>query len=227
MSSTVEDLGRRTIPMTAIGRFPGNPRVHDEAGLDESVAEFGGQYKSILVREVDGGGLVVLAGNGTADALERAGVAEVRADVVRCDDATARKIVAADNRWGDRGGYDKALLAGLLASLDDDLVGTGYDEPFLDELLRSDVLGDQASGFLADLGDDAPPAAEPEPQPGAATGGEVPSDLVAVTWLVSAQDRTVIRKALADAQEAFGSPTTALALVALCAEYSEKRAAAG
>jgi hypothetical protein len=227
MSSTVEDLGRRAIPTAHLERFAGNPRTHDDAGLDESVDEFGGQYKSVLVRELDDGRLVVLAGNGTVDALERAGHEEIRADVIRCDDQAARKIVAADNRWGERGGYDKTLLAGLLASLDDDLVGTGYDDTFLDELLRSDVLGEQASGFLAGLGEDAPPSPESglggPPGPGDTMPG---GDLVAVTWLVTGEQWTVVRKALAEAQEEHGTQTSALALVALCAAYLEQRSAA-
>ncbi|MEU6977768.1 hypothetical protein [Streptomyces sp. NPDC046371] len=38
--------------------------------------------------------------------------------VCQCDDATARRIVLADNRTSDAGGHDEGALATLLSGLD-------------------------------------------------------------------------------------------------------------
>lgn len=55
------------VPIGDLSPFPGNPRVHDDAALDESVAA-NGQYRAVVVRRVDGFGLQILAGHGTVAA---------------------------------------------------------------------------------------------------------------------------------------------------------------
>ena len=61
----------------------------------------------------------------------------------------AARIVAADNRTADLGGYDERLLAELLGDLPD-LAGTGYTEDDLHRLV-SDLADDTTA-----TGDDAP-----------------------------------------------------------------------
>ena len=74
---------------------------------------------------------------------------------VDVDDATARRILLADNRTNDLATYDDAVLAELLTALaeDDDLLGTGWDGDDLDALLAdiaSDGDDDPGAGAVPD-----------------------------------------------------------------------------
>ena len=64
---------------------------------------------------------------------------------VDVDDTAAARIVAADNRTADLGGYDDEVLAELIQAIqagsDGDLVGSGYDDDDLDVLLA--LAGDE------------------------------------------------------------------------------------
>ena len=121
------------ILLDRISDFPGNPRIHDEAALDASVAALG-QYRPVLARRLPDGTVQLLAGHGTRDALARAGHKSAAVTLVEADDERAARIVAADNRLSDLGGYDDRLLSELLAGLPD-LDGTGYSDGDLDTLL--------------------------------------------------------------------------------------------
>jgi hypothetical protein len=111
-----------------------------------------GQYKPLTVRR-QGEALTILAGNHTYLAMlrhEESGreacqdwelandrpcqlCVDVDADdptalahLIECDDATATRINLVDNKAADEGDYDQEALAALLATLDDDLAGTGF-----------------------------------------------------------------------------------------------------
>jgi DNA modification methylase len=77
---------------------------------------------------------------------------------VDVDDATARRIMLADNRTNDLATYDDEVLAELLeaAAADDDLLGTGYDGDDLD-----DLLADFGGFNPIDDPEPGPPPAEP------------------------------------------------------------------
>lgn len=135
-------LGTFDIPADRLTTYPGNPRQGDVDAIRASVRAHG-QYRALVVRATDPAdpaqGGTVLAGNHTLAAIlaEHDDTAHhrdipptVRVEMHDVSDDTAAKIVAVDNRTGDRGGYDDRLLAELLSGLDD-LDGTGYD---LDDL---------------------------------------------------------------------------------------------
>ncbi|MBA9005976.1 hypothetical protein [Thermomonospora cellulosilytica] len=107
------------------------------------------------------GRLVVLAGNHTLQAIAAHGpgpcgmtytVGEeerpcglcggkpwepaARCEIVTCNDATARRINLVDNRSADLGTYDDTALLELIAGLDGDLIGTGYTDTDLGDLLE-------------------------------------------------------------------------------------------
>jgi len=112
-----------------------NPRRGDLPKIKASLS-VNGQYKPIVVnrgthtnrpREV-------LAGNHTLMAARDLGWPTIAACWVDVDDDQAARIVAADNRTADLGGYDDAELADLLRGLPD-LDGTGYDDEDLAALL--------------------------------------------------------------------------------------------
>lgn len=163
-------VGTERVPLEDLTQFPGNARRGNvEVVLDSLRAN--GQYKPLTVRR-HGESLTILAGNHTYLALLRHEESdrdacrdwelsndrpcqictEVDADdptalvhLIECDDDTAKRINLVDNKAADEGDYDHDALNAILASLEGDLVGTGY-EP-------SD----------ADLFTALPPAVEPPP----------------------------------------------------------------
>lgn len=165
MTTTTEPAGAtfkrlETYPLQDLTPYPGNARVGDVGMILESLTA-NGQFRPLVVREEEDGALVVLAGNHTLQAMATHGpgpcglVTRVGEDerpcalchgqdwkpaaqcaIYQCDDATARRIVLADNRTSDAGGYDEEALAELLAGMDGDLAGTGYTDTDLTDLLE-------------------------------------------------------------------------------------------
>lgn len=185
-------LRLETRPIGDLTAYPGNARRGDVGMILESLTA-NGQYRPLVVREQEDGALVVLAGNHTLAAMAahgpgpcglviRVGEEErpcalchgkewepaAQVAVYRCDDATARRIVLADNRTSDAGDYDDAALAELLESMDGDLAGTGYTDTDLEDLLQ--YLEEEAEEEPDDEEEDGQ---EEEPAPaGTATAGE-------------------------------------------------------
>lgn len=150
------------IPVESLRTFDGNPRKGDIAKIAVSLEKHG-QYRPIVVNAGTSTGRPreVLAGNHTLLAARSLGWPKIDACVVDVDDATAKSIVAADNKLADLGGYDDEALFALLDSLED-LSGTGFSESELEKLRQDlcppDVLTDP---------DEAPAApADPVSQPG-------------------------------------------------------------
>lgn len=71
-------------------------------------------------------------------AAQQVGIERVPVCWVDVDDATARRIMLADNRLGDLARYDEQKLVDLLTTANDDgLEGTGWDESDLSDLLMA------------------------------------------------------------------------------------------
>jgi hypothetical protein len=148
MTTTV---GTERVPLEDLTPFEGNARRGNVDLILDSLRA-NGQYRPLTVRRADET-LTILAGNHTYLALlrhEEDGreackdwelandrpcqlCIEVDRDdptalahLIECDDATATRINLVDNKSADDGSYDDDALAALLATLDDDLVGTGY-----------------------------------------------------------------------------------------------------
>jgi DNA modification methylase len=130
-----------TVPPGDLQPYPGNAKLHDDDGLDESL-DTNGQYRSVVARRLADGALQLLAGHGTTDAIARA-EADVRVEVIDADDEVAHRIVLADNAYGARAGYDEVALLALLdtAQAHGGFGGTGYDEDLYSELL--DKVGNE------------------------------------------------------------------------------------
>ena len=116
-----------------------NPRQGNVEEIARSL-EINGQYRPIVVNigTATGRPLEVLAGNHTLKAALKLGWQNIAATTVDVDDLAAARIVAADNRTADLGGYDDTILADLLQQLADDdmgLDGTGYTDDALEALL--------------------------------------------------------------------------------------------
>ncbi|MFB7771148.1 DNA methyltransferase [Streptomyces sp. NPDC056084] len=137
-TAAVAYLGTREIPFDQLDRFPGNPRRGDVDAIRGSLRRHG-QYRSLVVRAVDGDRYVILAGNHTSDALRAEGYDAARCEVIECNDDQARRINLADNRLAELGSYDNEALADLLSYLDGDLEGTGYSADDVADILGTDA----------------------------------------------------------------------------------------
>jgi len=165
MPTVREEIGDLAVPIDSVRPHPRNARRGAVSRLVESLAE-NGQYRPIVVRRSSG---EILAGNHTWKAAQRLGWTEIAATFVDCDDETATRILLADNRYGELGGYDNEALADLLrdvAATDDGLIGTGYTTTDLADLLAGIDTRDEAEG-LTD------PDAVPEGAPARTKPGDV------------------------------------------------------
>lgn len=149
------------IPLDELTPFPGNAKRGDVEQIRASLRK-NGQYRSLVVREIPNGPLIVLAGNHTMQALTAEGRETARCEIVLCDDDTARRINLADNRTAELGAYDNDALAELLSYLDGDYEGTGYTEEDVEALITPLEDADDLDG--AD--DTPPPPADPVTKPG-------------------------------------------------------------
>jgi hypothetical protein len=121
--------------------YPGNARRGDVTAIRESLRA-NGQYRPLLVQRSTG---FVLTGNHTMDGMEVEGWIDADVTYLDVDDDQARRIVIADNRTSDLGGYDERALLTLLREVGEDLTGTGYDTDDFDDLLASIEEADAAN----------------------------------------------------------------------------------
>jgi ParB-like chromosome segregation protein Spo0J len=109
-------------------------------------------FYGTLVAQRSTGHIVV--GNHRFMAAVAEGMETVPVHWLDCDDATARRILVADNRSSDLASYDERELAQLLESLAsaDELAGALYSADDVAELLAtSGIAGDRNVAFLDDL----------------------------------------------------------------------------
>lgn len=140
------------MPLSALQRWPRNPKAHDLGALHTSINRFG--FVAPITMDERTGKLV--AGHGRLDALQQmkasgkdapAGIeergGEWYAPVVRGvafnSDSELEAYLVADNRLTELGGWEQDALAALLSDLaaEDEalLQATGYDADDLDALL--------------------------------------------------------------------------------------------
>lgn len=149
------------IPLDELTPFPGNAKRGDVDTIRASLRR-NGQYRSLVVREIPNGPLIVLAGNHTLQALTAEGHPTARCEIVLCDDNTARRINLADNRTAELGTYDNDALTELLSYMDGDLDGTGWTQDDINHLL--DYPQDLEA--LTDPDDTPDPPTDPITKPG-------------------------------------------------------------
>ena len=140
-----------SVPVGELKPHPKNPRQGDVGAIHLSI-EANGFYGAVVAQRSTGH---VLAGNHRLLAAKQANAEEVPVMWVDVDDATALRILLADNRTNDLAGYNDEALAELLQGIMEDagtLDGTGYDGDALDQLLAD----------LGELGDQERQAAEAE-----------------------------------------------------------------
>jgi ParB-like nuclease domain len=117
---------------------PRNPRQGDVGAIHQSIAA-NGFYGAIIVQRST---QHVLAGNHRLQAALHADARTVPVLEVDCDDATALRILLADNRTNDLASYDYGILGELLreSALQGQLEGTGFDGADVDALIEYAAL---------------------------------------------------------------------------------------
>lgn len=138
--------------------YPRNARQGDVAAIAASLKAHG-QYKPVVVNIGTGTGRhnEVLAGNHTLLAFRELAQqhpddpqwANILVHWVNVDEDMAARIVVADNRTSELGGFDVAVLAELLDGMDGDLSGLGYSAADMADLAALV----QENTLPSDLGD--------------------------------------------------------------------------
>lgn len=120
----------RMIPVTDLEPHPDNPHQGDVDVIAESIAK-NGFYGTVLVQQSR---MRIIAGEHRWRGAKANGLDEVPGLIIDVDDDTATRIMLADNRTAEFGGYDDQVLSELLRGLDD-LDGTGWSDDDLNDLL--------------------------------------------------------------------------------------------
>ncbi|MER6171344.1 ParB N-terminal domain-containing protein [Streptosporangium sp. NPDC001681] len=161
MPGLVVEQTYRIVEVDHLVPHPENPHHGDTQVIAESV-KANGFYGAPLIQRST---MRILAGHHRIIAAREQGLAEVPALLLDVDDEAAVRIMLADNRTAEFGGYDDQVLADLLQSLPD-LDGTGWSDDDLTELL--DDLGG------VEVVDDQPaaPRTPPVSEPGSASSSQ-------------------------------------------------------
>jgi len=99
--------------------------------IQESLLE-NGQYRPLTVNKNNN---QILTGNHTWLAMKELGWEKCTVTYVDVDENKAKKIVLVDNRLSDVADYDNELLSKMLQDMVEDLMGTGFEQKDVDELL--------------------------------------------------------------------------------------------
>jgi ParB-like chromosome segregation protein Spo0J len=140
-----DDLKHLARPVGDLKLLPGNPRKGDVEAVKRSYERFG-QRKPIVALP-DG---TVIAGNHQLLAARALGWEEIAVVTSDDDEQTAKAFALADNRTSDLGHYDNEALAELLMEISSDLdllYDTGYDEKFLEALLKPTTITEDIEEF--------------------------------------------------------------------------------
>lgn len=125
----------KQIPLDQLSTFPGNAWKPGQVERIRESLKAHGQFRTLLVRVVKGGPDVVLAGNHTYRAMVEEQLGAARCELITCTDEDALKLNLADNKYEQEGERNRLELAGLLAQLEGDYDGTGWDPESADDLL--------------------------------------------------------------------------------------------
>jgi len=110
-----------------------NPRNGDIDAIAESILK-NGLYRPVYAQRSTG---MILAGNHTYAAAMSLGATQLPVVWLDVDDSQAKRILLADNKIADLGGYDQALLLNLLQQVSEEadaLLGTGYTERDMEQI---------------------------------------------------------------------------------------------
>jgi len=120
------------LPIDRARVHPANPKKGNTDAIGESI-EKNDFYGAMIVQKSTG---FILVGNHRYKSALEKGLTEIPAIVVDVDDATATRIMLADNRIADLGTYDESVLRMHVEerARAGDLAGTGYGEADLERM---------------------------------------------------------------------------------------------
>jgi len=132
---------------------PENPRQGDLGAIITSIKK-NGWYGTVVAQRSTGH---VLAGNHRLMAAQHLKLETVPVYWVDVDDATARRILLADNRTAELATYDNDQLVDLLTrhANANDLIGTGWDHDDVEDLIRQLEYDDKPLDDVLNPPDDA------------------------------------------------------------------------
>jgi ParB-like chromosome segregation protein Spo0J len=121
------------VPIDALLPHPKNPRKGNVDKIAESIIA-NGFYGAVIAQKSTN---IILVGNHRWRAARQTGMTSIPVMYVDVDDATATKILLADNRTSDLAVYDADELTRILKSVmvEDDLTGTGFTAQDLDKMI--------------------------------------------------------------------------------------------
>ena len=160
VNSLLRDQDYELVPIGDIQPHPKNPRQGDVNAIVASIKA--NQFYGVCVVQRSMG--FILVGNHRWMAARQCGLEQIPVVWVDCDDATALRILLADNRTNDLASYDEQMLVEMLQEIQAEvgtLGGTGYDLEALDDLLKDlDGYGETVEGLTDG---DAVPEVRPDP----------------------------------------------------------------
>lgn len=132
------------VPVGELQTHPNNPRRGDLEAIKRSI-EVNGFYGAIVANKRTG---YILAGNHRYLAARDLGYETLPVTWVDVGEREAKRILAADNKTSEMGGYDDAVLTDLLEDLRDSemLEGSGYTDDNLNSLLDA-MMKEQGSHY--------------------------------------------------------------------------------
>lgn len=128
------ELTLETVPIGELKQHPANPRAADPELIAQSLAAHG-QYRAIVISS-DG---YILAGNHTYQAALSLDYTHMQVHrlPIKHDAQQAVEIMLADNRTSDFSRYDDAMLARILATLDEEgVAASAWERGDVERLLK-------------------------------------------------------------------------------------------
>ena len=130
------------LPITDLVMNPRNPRTHPAGQIERLMASLqrDGQTKPVLARAEN---KMLIAGHGITQAATQLGWTHLAALLWDVDQATADRVMLADNRLAELSASDKDRMAQLLGEIEQgDYLATGFTDAEVEKLLSSaeDVL---------------------------------------------------------------------------------------
>lgn len=117
----------RIAALAELKQHPKNPKKGDVEAIGESIEE-NGFYGTVLAQKSTG---YILAGNHKVKAAAAHGIVELPVMFIDCDDATAERILLADNKIAALGSFDDRIVMSILEDQKKrtgSLRGTGYSD---------------------------------------------------------------------------------------------------
>lgn len=139
------DQEYEVVDVKRIQEHPQNPRLGVVEAIEDSIDQ-NGWYGAVVVQKSTG---YILAGNHRFRAAITQGAKEIPVIYRDVDDETAIRILLADNKTAELGGYDEDLLSELLSGLET-LDGTGWGLTSVEESEESPEAGDGSEEVVPD-----------------------------------------------------------------------------